>query len=162
MKKKRKGEVIPRESRDTKDYNEALRDGSWPKEREWADAIMDSNQRKGLKFKLDKVTRGRGNCFHIAVLQQMNRATVFEKLDNDEKKLAETMDHKSFREKVVFMVQNSGNSEVKEMEVSYNFTKEAVLPTDMPMPPWCKYCQNMRKDGIWAEICFLSPDFYKL
>ena len=45
-KKKKVLEVIPRESRDTKDYNEALRDGSWPKEREWADSIMASNQRK--------------------------------------------------------------------------------------------------------------------
>ena len=33
-KKKEVLQVIPRESRDTKDYNEALRDGSWPKERE--------------------------------------------------------------------------------------------------------------------------------
>ena len=89
-KKKIIPEVIPRESRDTKDYNEALRDGSWPREREWAEAIMDSNRRKGLKFKLDKLTRGRGNCFHISVLQQLNRRIVFDKLDNDEKKLAET------------------------------------------------------------------------
>ena len=146
-KKKITPEVIPRESRDTKEYNEALRDGSWPKEREWAEAIMDSNQSKGLKFKLDKLTRGRGNCFHIAVLQQMNRRIVFEKLDEDEKKLAETMNYKSFREEVVFMIQNSGNPEVRELEVTYNIAREAAPPTELPMPPWNKYWQNMRKDG---------------
>ena len=155
-KKKEVLQVIPRESRDTKDYNEALRDGSWPKEREWADSIMASNQRKGLKFKLDKLTRGRGNCFHIAVLQQMNRSEIFEKLNDAEKRLAETMDHNSFREKVVFMIQNSNNPEVKEMEVAYNIAKEAVLPTDVPMIPWSKYWLNMMKDGIWAEVWFIK------
>ena len=45
-KKKKVLEVIPRESRDTKDYNEALRDGSWPKEREWADSIMGFKSEK--------------------------------------------------------------------------------------------------------------------
>ena len=154
-KKKIIQDVIPRESSDTKDYNEALRDGSWPRERQWAEAIMDSNESKGLKFKLDKLTRGRGNCFHISVLQQMNRRIVFEKLDNDEKKLAESMDHKSLREKVVFMILNSGNPEVKDLEVVYNIAREAVLPTDTPMPPWNKYWQNMRKDGIWADIWFI-------
>ena len=147
MKKKKKEEVIPRESRDTKDYNEALRDGSWPKEREWANAIMDSIQSKRLEFKLDKLTRGRGNCFHIAVLQQMNRTEIFEKLNDDEKKLAETMDHKALRERVVSMVQNSDNPEVKEIEFTYNLDRDAALPTDIPLPPWCKYWQNMRDDA---------------
>ena len=55
LKKKRK-----RERPDTMDYQEALEDPAWKNEVRWADDIMESNSRLGLKyFKLDQLTKGR-------------------------------------------------------------------------------------------------------
>ena len=67
-----------RERPDTIDYEEALKDPAWENEIRWAVDIMTSNRRLGLDhFKLDKLTKGEGSCFPLAVLQQLNREEVF-------------------------------------------------------------------------------------
>ena len=56
-KKKRKWDSVERA--DTLDYQEALKDPAWDKERKWADLIMASNRRLGLWYlKLDELTKG--------------------------------------------------------------------------------------------------------
>ena len=60
------------------DYMEAAVDPAWQNEKNWADKIMESNKRLGLDFfKLDKLTKGEGSCFMIAIIQQLNRTEVF-------------------------------------------------------------------------------------
>ena len=86
-KKKRKYGAVMRP--DVLDYNEALKDPSWDNERKWADAIMASNRRLGIDcFKLDKLTKGEGSCFPIAVVQQLNREEIFENLREDLRPMA--------------------------------------------------------------------------
>ena len=76
LKKKRR-----RERPDTLDYLEALKDPAWENEVRWADHIMKSNRRLGLQYlKLDKVTKGEGSCFPISVVQQLNRAEVYDNM----------------------------------------------------------------------------------
>ena len=58
-------EVIQRVSKDTIDYSESLNNPSWDNERKWADEIMKSIRSYGLKFHLDKLTRGKGSCFFV-------------------------------------------------------------------------------------------------
>ena len=90
-----------RERPDTMDYAEALKDPAWENEIRWADDIMKSTRRLGLQdFKLDKLTKGEGSCFPIAVLQQLNRQEVFEHLSEDHTQLARTMDYHLFRQRV--------------------------------------------------------------
>ena len=96
LKKKRK-----RERPDTMDYEEASKDPAWENEVRWADDIMTSIRRLGLKtFKLDKLTKGEGSCFPIAVLQQLNREEVFTNLREDLRNLARSMDYHMFRQRV--------------------------------------------------------------
>ena len=86
---------------DTMDYQEAMKDPAWDNERKWADEIMASNKRLGNEsFKLDKLTKGEGSCFPIAVVQQLNREEVFEYLSEGKRQLAKTMDHHLLRMKV--------------------------------------------------------------
>ena len=71
--KKRKRSVPPIMKPNTMDYAESLKDPDWDTERKLADQIIDSVRRLGLtSFKLDKLTKGAGSCFMIAVLQQLS------------------------------------------------------------------------------------------
>ena len=60
------------------DYQTALKFGTWESERELADQIMDHVHKHNLNFKLDKLTRGEGNCFMIAVMQQLQQDHVYQ------------------------------------------------------------------------------------
>ena len=77
--KRRKRSTPPNQRRpNTMDYMEAAVDPAWQNEKNWADKIMESNKRLGLDFfKLDKLTKGEGSCFMIAIIQQLNRTEVF-------------------------------------------------------------------------------------
>ena len=105
-KKKRKvdpPEVIPRISKDTLDFTESLNNPSWDSERKWASEIMDSIRSYGLHYCLDKLTRGKGSCFFVAVLQQMNRRKVILEATDEGEDLARTMDTQLLRKLVIQM-----------------------------------------------------------
>ena len=57
------------------DYVEAKRNNVWKTERELAEDIIESLTRNEVidVFKIDKLTRGKGNCFMIATIQQLGR-----------------------------------------------------------------------------------------
>ena len=61
---------------DVIDYSESLTIPLWDSERKLADRIMNHVKKHKLNFKLDKLTRGQGNCFMIAVLQQLKQNHV--------------------------------------------------------------------------------------
>ena len=67
-------------SNQTLDYNESLEKKKWISERKHADLILASCRRFKLNLKLDRLTRGEGNCFMVAVLQQLRRPEVYENL----------------------------------------------------------------------------------
>ena len=151
-KKKRKvdpPEVIPRISKDTLDFTESLNNPSWENERKWASEIMDSIRSYGLRFCLDKLTRGKGSCFFVAVLQQMNRRRVILEATDDGQDLAETMDTQLLRKLVVQMIRTSRNPKVKEIENDYNMARSVIKVP--PMLPWDKYLQSMLIETTWAD-----------
>ena len=55
------------------DYVEAKQNDVWKIERKLADDIIESLTRNGVVdvFKIDKLTKGEGNCFMIATIQQL-------------------------------------------------------------------------------------------
>ena len=101
MASKLKRKKRKRERPNTMDLKEALKDPAWENEIRWAEDIMKSNRRLGLRyFKLDQLTKGEGSCFPIAVLQQLNREEVFAHLREDLRQLARSMDHHLLRQRV--------------------------------------------------------------
>ena len=50
-----------------------------------ANEIMQTVNALGLPFKLDQLTEGRGNCFPIAILQQLKRPEIFSQLNSSTK-----------------------------------------------------------------------------
>ena len=142
-------EVIPRVSKDTIDFTESLQNSSWDNERKWAGEIMDSNRRYGLHYCLDKLTRGQGSCFFVAVLQQMNRRKVIMVASDEGEDLASTMDTQLLRNLVVQMMRNSRNPKIREIENDYNMARGVIkIP---PMAPWDTYLQSMLKEATWAD-----------
>ena len=52
-----------------------------------ANEIMDTVHRLQLPLKLDQLTEGRGNCFPIAIIQQLRRPEIFSQLRAKPKRL---------------------------------------------------------------------------
>ena len=139
-------EVIQRVSKDTIDYSESLNNPSWDNERKWADEIMKSIRSYGLKFHLDKLTRGKGSCFFVAVLQQMNRRKVILAATDEGGDLAITMDIQLLRKFLVHMIRTSRNPKIREIENDYNIARGVIkiLPA---MAPWDTYRQSMLREA---------------
>ena len=162
-KKKRKWNTMDRP--DTMDYNEALKDPAWDNERKWADAIMASNRRLGIDyFKHDKLTKGEGSCFPIAVVQQLNREEIFDKLREDLRHMARTLDHLMLREKVKdFICQLKKNHQkVIELKEIFNIDQAARVEAGEEGKTWEKYWENMLKDTEWADGYFLRATAWYL
>ena len=49
-------------------------------ERKIAEEIMETVNRLRLPFKLDQLTKGEGNCFVVAIIQQCKRPEIFSEL----------------------------------------------------------------------------------
>ena len=99
--------------KETLDYQASLLNPSWASERKFADQIMQYIRRHKLQFELDELTRGRGNCFMIAVLQQLNR---MENLKTDIKTIAKNIDHNAFRRMVKKFIDTSSDTRIAEMK----------------------------------------------
>ena len=59
---------------------------------------MESVMRLGLPFKLDQLTEGLGNCFPVAISQQLRRPEIFSQLNLTNKML---LGHKTPRGKYI-------------------------------------------------------------
>ena len=84
------------------DYVEAKRNNVWKTERELAEDIIESLTRNEVidVFKIDKLTRGKGNCFMIATIQQLRREEVYEKSRPEVREIAASMNHRFLRRSV--------------------------------------------------------------
>ena len=63
-------------------------DDQFQTERKIADEIMETILRLQLPFKLDKPTEGLGNCFPIAIVQQLQRPEIYQHLRPSVQRLA--------------------------------------------------------------------------
>ena len=72
----------PRPSRKPLDYETVL--GT---EGKLANEIMQNVIKLGLPLKLDELTEGLGNCFPVAIIQQLRRPEIQDQLKHDLKRL---------------------------------------------------------------------------
>ena len=75
-------------------YKFALTYQIWKIERNLADKIMNYVAKMNLNYKLDKLPRGQGNCFPIAVLQQLSHQDIFNSLKPEMKTIVRNLDHR--------------------------------------------------------------------
>ena len=73
------------DEQETMEYYEALRKNTWKAERNLADTILNYVQQHNLNYKLDKLTRGQGNCFPLSVLFRRRGTTSYERSQGNER-----------------------------------------------------------------------------
>ena len=91
--RKRDFKKVQKNCEETMNYRESFNYHGWSGERKWADQIMIHVKRHKLHLKLDKLTKGEGDCFMVAVLQQLQREEVFMSCTGKVKRIAEMLDH---------------------------------------------------------------------
>ena len=122
-----------------------------------ADNIMKNIRRLGLRFTLDELTLGDGNCFFRGILQQCKREEIYSSLPEEVKVFVDSMDHYGFRKWIKECVFASNHVRVQQE------TLEPFLPK-----PWGQYWSGnyMMKNGFWVDdpmvrctAWFLKMDF---
>ena len=144
------------------EYQEAVRNNTWGCERDLADRIMKYVNQHNLMLKLDKLTRGHGNCYPVAVLQQIRREDIFKSLGQDLRQAALTLDHLKLRNMVSDYILSSNDVQVNEMRLNFIESMRALADIGENIVTWQEYWNNMRKDGTWAESYFVQATSYLL
>ena len=143
----------------TMDYNEAVRQDIWKGERKAADDILKHCKLLNLQMKLDKLTIGVGNCFMVAVLQQLTRPEVYNNLRDEFKKLADNFDQMQLRRQVVGFIRQEAN----HPQVIYMRERFAPDPDLVNGPKTSNdYWEMMLVDCNWASGDFVQATAWYL
>ena len=141
------------------DYMDAKRNNVWKIERKLADDILESLKRNGVDdvFKLDNLTKGRGNCFMIATVQQLRREDVYEASRPEIRKIAATMDHSALRVSVYNWIwKNLTSPKIVRMRELYDLDQDIKRDLGEETKTWDGYWNYMLKDGTWADNWFVQ------
>ena len=91
------------------------------KDRIIANEIMQTVMPLGLPLKLDKLTEGLGNCFPIAILQQLRRPEIYTQLEVSKKSLTRNpRGPKALRHLVRTFITKSEHPNVARFQTQYD------------------------------------------
>ena len=144
---------------ETMDYKMARNLSVWKIERQLADDIMDSLRRNCVNdvFKLDKLTKGKGNCFMIGTMQQLRRDEVYKISRPEVKEIAASMDHRFFRRSVYnWVMEHITHPKIVKMRELYDLDQAIKRDLGEVTKTWDNYWKHMLKDGIWADNWFVQ------
>ena len=128
------------------------------KEREIAQEIMDVVRQLQLPLKLDKLTRGEGNCFPFAVLQQCKRAEIFSYITRPLKRLVSVEDgHSVLRREVTKFIKKSEIQRIVKFRAQYEETDGAANKE-----PWDEYWERMERNKTWVDYWFIQATAWYL
>jgi hypothetical protein len=98
-------------------------DDKFQVERSIANEIMDTIHRLQLPFKLDQLTEGLGNCFPIAIIQQLRRPEIASQLRPAAKRLINhKTGHSLLRQSVHQFIMKSRSPRVVMFKAQYEET----------------------------------------
>ena len=126
-------------------------------ERKIADEIMDTIHRLQLPFKLDQLTEGLGNCFPIAIIQQLRRPEIFSQLRTAPKRLVKHQTgHSLLRQSVHQFIMKSRSPRVVSFKAQYEETDGPENGT------WNQYWTRMTTDRTWVDFWFVQATAWYL
>ena len=124
----------------------------WTIEREIANEIIAQIRKKGLDYKLDDLTRGRGDCFPIAILQQCRRNEIKKDISPLIQFAAEKLDYMILRKEIrKFVYDNENNEKIMDMKEQWNEGAGLSLGKS-----WDEFWNSMIKPGIWVDQPFIQ------
>ena len=127
-------------------------------ERSIANEIMATVHRLQLPFKLDQLTEGLGNCFPIAIIQQLQRPEIFSQLRPAPKRLVRhNAGHSLLRQSVNQFIMKSRSPRITQFKVQYE-------ETDGPAngQTWSQYWARMTTDRTWVDFWFVQATAWYL
>ena len=137
-------------SNQTMDYNEALQSNTWVAERKYADKIIYSCRKLNHKVKLDRLTKGEGNCFMISILQQLKSSDVYSHLSSELKTLADEMNPMNLRRQVTNFITTSNHPSIRNLKALYY-----PDPASSDPKTWKEYWERMLVNGHWPSHYFI-------
>ena len=144
------------------EYEEALKNSAWEGERRLADKILHYIQRLNLDYLLDKLTRGEGNCFPLAILQQLCQEEIFKSLRGDLKKIVRNLHHQELRQRVKGFALRSNDERLEALKENYEMSVIALADNGEATETWQQYWDNMMRDGKWVDSFFVQATAFFL
>ena len=123
-----------------------------------ANEIMQTVLALGLPLKLDKLTEGLGNCFPIAILQQLLRPEIYKQLELTNKMLTRSPHgHKLLRFLVSKFITQSEHPNVIRFQSQYDELEGSIRGET-----WAQYWARLRKDKVWVDYWFVQATAWYL
>jgi hypothetical protein len=127
-------------------------------ERNIANEIMDTVHRLQLPFKLDRLTEGLGNCFPIAIIQQLRRPEIASQLRSAPKRLViHKTGHSLLRQSVHQFIMKSRSPRVVLFKAQYEETDGSANKES-----WNQYWERMTTDITWIDYWFVQATAWYL
>ena len=139
--------MATRSSKNHQDYDLAMQ-----AEEKIASEIMQTVMALGLPLKLDKLTEGLGNCFPIAILQQLRRPEIHKQLEPTQKMLVRNPHGpKVLRFLVKKFITKSEHPNVVKFQSQYDELEGSIRGE-----PWAQYWSRLSKDKVWVDYWFVQ------
>ena len=133
-------------------------DNKFQTERKIADEIMTKIIELQLPFKLDQPTEGLGNCFPIAIVQQLQRPEIFKQLRPTVKRLVKhASSHTLLRQSVYAFIMKSRHPRVAEFRQQYEELEQQISGKS-----WHEYWTSMVADRTWVDSWFVQATAWYL
>jgi hypothetical protein len=127
-------------------------------ERNIANEIMDTVHRLQLPFKLEQLTEGLGNCFPIAIIQQLRRPEKISQLRAAPKRLvSHKTGHSLLRQSVHQLIMKSRSPRVVLFKAQYEETDGRANKES-----WNQYWERMTTDRTWIDYWFVQATAWYL
>ena len=124
-------------------YEVASRLPGWKGLIETAEMLTGKINEFGLHLRVDDITPGKGNCFFIAVIQQLRRQDIYCNLPGQLKKMADEWDHLALRRAVCTFAKSSPDVASRREFFLYSM---AGRPWDVYWGP-----NYLMKSTIWVD-----------
>ena len=133
-------------------------DDNFQTERRIADEIMTKILELQLPLKLDQPTEGLGNCFPIAIVQQLQRPEIFSYLRPSVQRLAKHRSgHTLLRQSVQAFIMKSRHPRITAFRQQYD-----ELEGQVSGRPWHQYWTSMVADRTWVDSWFVQATAWYL
>ena len=127
-------------------------------ERQIAGEIMNTIHRLQLPFKLDQLTEGLGNCFPIAIIQQLRRPEILTQLRTAPRRLIKyATGHSLLRQNVHQFMMKSRSPRIVALKLQFEETDGLVNGET-----WNEYWTRMTTDKTWVDYWFVQATAWYL
>ena len=106
--------------------------------------LMRQMKKFGLNLKLDQVTPGKGDCFFVAIIQQLRRPEIYSTLSGRLQQMADNWDHLALRKAVCSFAKTS---------FLVTARREFLIHSMYGVKSWDTYWgpNHMMKSTVWVD-----------